>query len=269
MNGKAGAGIYGHSPRVKISLSLGQYATVYQAEIAAITACVRENLTRGYSNKHIYICSDSQAALKALSKAEVRSAITLECKNALDRLSLSNKVSLIWMPGHTGIEGNEEADNLAREGSKMTFIGPEPVFGIAQSTAKTFIRKWITSEFREEWNQQERLRQSRTFILDPMDRSEVKRLLSSNRNQLRAFVGVLTGHSLVNYHLYNIGLSNEPDCRFCGGEDETTEHLTCRCDALVNSRHHHLGDRFLEPEDIRQIHPVRILSFLRRIGLTE
>ena len=53
MNGKAGAGIYGDSPRVKISLSLGQYATIYQAMIAAITACVRENLTRGYSNKHI------------------------------------------------------------------------------------------------------------------------------------------------------------------------------------------------------------------------
>ena len=171
--------------------------------------------------------------------------------------------------GHTGIEGNEKADNLAREGSKITFIGSEPVFEIAQSTAKTFIRKWITSKFRKEWNQQERLRQSRTFILDPMDRSEVKRLLSSNRNQLRAFVGVLTRHSLVNYHLYNTGIINEPDCRFCGEEDKITEHLTYRCDALVNSRYRHLGDRFLEPEDIRRIHPVRILSFLRRIGLLE
>ena len=66
---------------------------------------------------------------------------------------------------------------------------------------------------------QERLRQSRTFIIDPMDKSEAKRLLSSNRNQLRAFVGVPIGHSLVNYHLYKIGLSNEPDCRFCGEED--------------------------------------------------
>ena len=47
VNGKAGAGNYGHSRRVKISLSLGQYATEYQAEIAAIIACVRENLTRG------------------------------------------------------------------------------------------------------------------------------------------------------------------------------------------------------------------------------
>ena len=104
--------------------------------------------------------------------------------------------------------------------------GPEPVCEIAQSIAKTFIRKWITSKFREEWNQQERLRQSRTFIIDPMDRSEAKRLLSLNRNQLRAFVGVLIGHSLVNYHLYNIGLSNESDCRFCGKEDERRIGLT-------------------------------------------
>jgi ribonuclease HI len=32
-------------------------------------------------------------------------------------LEKSNKVTLIWIPGHQGILGNEEADRLAKKGA--------------------------------------------------------------------------------------------------------------------------------------------------------
>jgi hypothetical protein len=34
-NGRAGAGIYSHSPHIRISIPLGRYATVFQAEVFA------------------------------------------------------------------------------------------------------------------------------------------------------------------------------------------------------------------------------------------
>jgi hypothetical protein len=36
-----------------------------------------------------------------------------------------NSVTLISVPGHTNVQG-EKADELAREGSAMDFVGPEP-----------------------------------------------------------------------------------------------------------------------------------------------
>jgi hypothetical protein len=39
-----GAGLYCHRTRRKLSFSLGQYTTVFQAEVTAIKACAVENL---------------------------------------------------------------------------------------------------------------------------------------------------------------------------------------------------------------------------------
>jgi hypothetical protein len=58
------AGVYCDGTRRKLSFSLGQYTTVFQAEVYAIKACAVENLDRNYKNKIIYILSGSQAATK-------------------------------------------------------------------------------------------------------------------------------------------------------------------------------------------------------------
>jgi len=36
---------------------------------------------------------------------------------ALDKLSVSNKVAIVWLQGHQGIPRNEETDKLAKEGT--------------------------------------------------------------------------------------------------------------------------------------------------------
>jgi hypothetical protein len=60
--------VYCHGTRQKLSITLGQYTTVFRAEVYAIKACAVENLDRNYKNRNIYILSDSQAAIKAFGK---------------------------------------------------------------------------------------------------------------------------------------------------------------------------------------------------------
>jgi hypothetical protein len=67
-NKGTGAGVYCHGTRLRHSFSLGQYTTVFQAEVYAIKACAGANMDRNYKNRNIYILSDSQAEIKALDK---------------------------------------------------------------------------------------------------------------------------------------------------------------------------------------------------------
>ncbi len=53
-----------------------------------------------------------------------------------------NNVSLLWVPGHSNIVGNEKADELARMGSQEQFIGPEPYIGISFGTLKYHMKMW-------------------------------------------------------------------------------------------------------------------------------
>jgi hypothetical protein len=53
-NKGTGAGVYCYGTRLRRSFSLGQYTTVFQAEVYAIKACTYENIDRNYKNRNIY-----------------------------------------------------------------------------------------------------------------------------------------------------------------------------------------------------------------------
>jgi len=99
------AGVYGQSTNRRLSISLGKHATVFQAEVHAILACVHETKTQGRPEKHVSICSDNQAALKALQAAKM-SPLVRQCQQALNNISTQHAVGLHWVPGHAGVRGN-------------------------------------------------------------------------------------------------------------------------------------------------------------------
>jgi len=52
------------------------------------------------NSSSVAICSQSQAALKALATPKVNSALVAETVCALKELSVHNSVRLVWKPGH-------------------------------------------------------------------------------------------------------------------------------------------------------------------------
>ncbi|XP_074042447.1 uncharacterized protein [Leptinotarsa decemlineata] len=125
-----GAEIYITKPKIKVSSSLGKKMTIFQAETAAIRHCAEELLRQEFKEKTIEIYSDRQAAIKAISSMQVNSKLVWNCPEKLQELGSQNRLSLAWVPGHTGFNGNEEADSLAREGARCSPIAIAKIHGV-------------------------------------------------------------------------------------------------------------------------------------------
>jgi len=64
-----------------------------------------------------------------------------------------------------------------------------------------------------------------------------------------------------------MGLGNDPICRRCGTEEETSVHILCECESLASVRHTYLGFFFLDPEDIKDLGVGAIWSSGKGTGL--
>jgi len=80
MNEGNGSGVFGQPVDRRLSFSLGRYATVSQADICPILACVYEFQSQNRPKKYVSICSDSQSALKALQAVRTASLLSDSAK---------------------------------------------------------------------------------------------------------------------------------------------------------------------------------------------
>jgi len=262
-----GAGVYGQSVGQRLSFSLGRYATVFQAEIYAILACAYEIQSQNRLEKYVSICPDSLAALKTLKAVRTTSPLVHQCQKPLNDISIWHAAGLFWVPGHAGIEGNEIADGLARGGTALRFLGPEPALGISTQDLQKRLGCCLANQHGAQWRGlDDTHRQAREFISGPILGTRAK-FMNFNKIQTRVVTGLLTGHNTLRRHLYLLGLLDSPLCRKCRVGEETSAHILCECEALASLRHVHLGSFFLEPEDIRSLGLGAIWNYSKVVGL--
>jgi len=165
--GLAGAGVYVQTNGEELVLPLGSHTSVFQAEVYALLTCSRLESLLLKNNCSIAICSDSLAAIKAVSAHKATTGLVADTITALKTLSTFNSVRLIWVPEHCGIAGNEKVDILAKQASASYFIGPEPSIGINVSTIRSSISSWAVHEQNRLWHESSACRQAKYFLHRP------------------------------------------------------------------------------------------------------
>ena len=107
-NKGTGAGLYRWGLRREHSFSLGLHATVFQAEMCAIKACVMENAEKSYKGRNIYILSNSQAAINVHNNFQINSKLVWDCHPSQLKQAEQDRIQLIWHLGNMGIDKNEK-----------------------------------------------------------------------------------------------------------------------------------------------------------------
>jgi hypothetical protein len=165
------------------------------------------------------------------------------------------------------MRGNEIADKLVRDSSVPQFVGPEPFLGVSRQNIRRKMKRWMEKQHLALWRGPCSTQRQAWELISGPDLATGVRLLSFNRTQSRVVIGLLTGHNTLRSHLYIMGLCNNPTCRKCGTEEETSVQILCECEALASFRYSYLGSFFLDPEGIRKLSIEAIWNFAKGTGL--
>ena len=92
--------------------------------------------------KKIIILVNSQAAILAIQNNIVKSNTIFTCIKNLNILGKDSDVTIAWTPSHTGIQGNEKADILAKSRSALNCLGPKPFISTPYASCRAAIKYW-------------------------------------------------------------------------------------------------------------------------------
>lgn len=85
----------------------------------------------------IILCTNTSFTLvAALEAAKSTSPWVQQCQKSLNDISTRHSVALSWVLGHSGVRGDEIADEVARVAAVHLFVGLEPALGISKQNIR-------------------------------------------------------------------------------------------------------------------------------------
>ena len=202
--------------------------TVFSAEVHAIEK-VMEHI-KAKKIDRATICTDSKSALQALERTDnVTHHGIYNILRITSDLNEGQHVTLLWVPGHYGIAGNERADVLAKEAA----MRPDPVVEpMAQGDAIHMIKIKFAEYLQRKWDQHHAAhmyaikRELRTWVTC----NQPDRIREVTLARLRC------GHTrLTHGHLFD--RTGPPICHTCDTRI-SVEHILIACTALHHERRH-------------------------------
>lgn len=144
--GVGAAAVFGNTSR---TASLTSDASVYSAELHALIMACHIIHQQNHKTKNYLICTDSLSATQGLNTLKPSNLLMGKLQTTFHALLLLKfNITVIWIPGHSGIPGNEIADEAAR----LASMKPPEFISIPYTDFFPSITKAILKEWTTRWN---------------------------------------------------------------------------------------------------------------------
>jgi len=212
----AGSAVAIPSMNLTDSRSMPKYTSIFTAEATAIVMAV--SLINRLPQKHYTIYTDSKSTLEALRQHDSRNPVIRRVKEMLHHsLQKEKYIKLCWTPAHVGVQGNEQADRIAKRATLMPSIQIElPYTDILPIAKLRAMEKW-----QNEWNEEIN---NKLHEIKPMIRR-----WESSFHKKRRYETILArlriGHSNIT-HVHLVKGEPQPTC--CN-ETLSVSHILTSC----------------------------------------
>jgi ribonuclease HI len=249
---RVGYGIW--SEEFEVSGRLRNHSSIFSAEAYAIMEAIKKG------NKHIaeniLIISDSLSVLKSIQKYDHKETLIRGIKIELNKTE--KNYTFLWIPSHIQLNGNERADELAKEG-----IDEEQKGWITKRDALNLCKIEAEKMFDKYWKEQPRNNILKTIKKDTKKALELNSL---KRKDAIIITRLRIGHTRLTHKYLFTSLKQKEKCQ-CN-EDLTVKHILADCTYFENIRNRHNVDiNDLKSKNKKKL--TNIINYLKEIQLYE
>ncbi len=239
-----------HTSKVR----LPDNASIFSAEVQAIDLALRfiSNLDR----KDYIIFSDSLSVLQSLKNRNLSNPLIKQLLIKHHNISVSKNIVFCWLPSHSGIHGNEEADKAAKSALNLN----EAKMKLPFTDFKPLINQYIHSKWQASWNS---MTSNKLFSIKPTLGDSLLSYKAIRREEV-VLARCRIGHTHIT-HSFILKREEQPECVFCQ-EPYTVKHFLIDCVDLADIRR-----RYFTVDSLKELFDTvdheKIISFLKETGL--
>ena len=252
-NGQVACAMY--TKEKTLSTRLPDNSTVFSAELTAIKQALKYIKTSKHET--FMILSDSLSSLQAIDNEKWDNPIIQSILELNQQIfdETDKFVDYCWIPGHTGIKGNEEADKAAKEALELKISDNY----VPHKDFKEEVDKYFIDTWQNIWSEQ---KDNKLFQIQPIV-NQNQRKTKLSKQEKSTLTRLRLGHThLTHSHL----LKGEPAPKCECGHRLTIGHILIHCKYLTEKRKSSLPKVNTVKELFQTANEKDILDFIKRSG---
>jgi len=204
------------------SVRLNDHVTIYAAEMTALTMALQW-LQSTNQHRRAAVFSDSLSSLMSLKSGESRSRPNLQSTLMEICDAITSDITIIWIPGHSGLRHNEEVDTLAKAATRRKDVDLD--IGYEQQDISNAVEEYCNARWQQQWTAN--IKGRHLHAIQP----KITRTMThscSSRQQETSTARLRLGKCRLNSYLHQLRQHNTGLCDNCR-VPETVEHYVMEC----------------------------------------